>query len=52
MTLRRGINVEDSVSIEIGDCKNSKVLVGCFYGAPGVERFMKNSERCVRMEDY
>ena len=29
--IKEGINVEDSVWVEIRDCKNSKILVGCFY---------------------
>ena len=33
--IKEGINVEDSVWGEIRDCKNSKILVGCFYRAPG-----------------
>ncbi len=33
--IKEGINVEDSVWVEIRDCKNSKILVGCFYRAPG-----------------
>ena len=35
--MKEGINVEDSVWIEIRDFKNSKILVGCFYKAPGVK---------------
>ena len=31
-----GIDPKDSLWIKIWDCKNSKVLVGCFYRAPGV----------------
>ena len=34
--IKEGINVEDSVWVEISDCKNSKILVGCFFKAPGV----------------
>ena len=33
---RRDINGEDSVSMEIRDCKKSKILEGCFYRPPGV----------------
>ena len=33
--IKEGINVEDSVWVEIGDCKNRKILGGCFYGALG-----------------
>ena len=45
--IKEGINVEDTVWVEIRDCKNSKVLVGCFYNAPGVKgeeegEYMKN----------
>ena len=29
--------MEESVWVEIRDCKNSKVLIGCFYRAPGVK---------------
>ena len=35
--IKEGINVEDSVCVEIRDCKNSKILVGCFYRALGVK---------------
>jgi len=35
--IKEGINVEDSVWVEIRDCKNSKILVGCFSKAPGVK---------------
>ena len=34
--IMEGINVEDSLWVEIGDCKNSKILVGRFYKAPDV----------------
>ena len=33
--IKEKINVEDSVWVEIGDCKNSKILIGCFFRAPG-----------------
>ena len=33
--IKEGINVEVSVLVEIRDCKNSKILVGCFYSASG-----------------
>ena len=33
--IKEGINVEDSVWVEIRDCRNSKILVGCFYWASG-----------------
>ena len=33
--IKEGINVEDSAWVENRDCKNSKILVGCFYRAPG-----------------
>ena len=33
---KEGIN-EESVWVEIRDCKNSKILEGCFYRAPGVK---------------
>ena len=29
--------MEDSVRVAIRDCKNSKILVGYFYMAPGVK---------------
>ena len=29
--------MEDSVWVEIRDCKNSKIVIGCFYKAPGVK---------------
>ena len=35
--MKEGINVEDSVWVEIRDCKNSKILVGCFYWALDVK---------------
>ena len=35
--MKEGINVEDSEWVEIRDCKNSKILVGCFCRAPGVK---------------
>ena len=35
--IREGINVEDSVWVEIRDCKNSKILGGCFYMTLGVK---------------
>ena len=28
--IKEGINVEDSVLVEIRDCKNSKILAGCY----------------------
>ena len=33
-----GIIVEDSARVEIRDCKNSKILEGCFYRALGVKK--------------
>ena len=39
--------------VEIRDCKNSKILVGCFYRTPGVkEEDMKNSKGHVVREEY
>ena len=35
--IKEGINVKDSVWIEIRDCRNSKILVGCFCRALGVK---------------
>ena len=35
--IKEGINVEDSVWVDISDCKNSKILIGCIYRAPGVK---------------
>ena len=35
--IKEGIHVEDSVRVEVRYCKNSKILEGCFYRAPGVE---------------
>ena len=55
--IKEGINVKDSVWVEIRDCKNSKILVGCFYRAPGgrkrrKEEYMKNSKGHVVREEY
>ena len=54
--IKEGIHVEDSVWVEIRDCKNSKILVGCFYRAPGVkeeeEEYMNNSKGHVVREKY
>ena len=36
--------MEDSVWVEIRDCKNSKVRVGCFYKAPGVKEEEEEGE--------
>ena len=35
--IKEGINVEDSVWVEIRDCINSKILGGCFYSVLGVK---------------
>ena len=35
--IKEGLNVEDSVWVEIRDCKYSKILIGCFYRAMGVK---------------
>jgi len=32
--VKEGIDAEDSVWVEIRDCKNSKILVGCLYCDP------------------
>ena len=36
--IMEGINVEDSVWVEIRDCKNNNIVVGCFYRALGGRR--------------
>ena len=55
--VEEGINVEDSVWVEIRDCKNSKILVGCFIGLRvgrkrRKEEYMKNSKGHAVREEY
>ena len=55
--IKEGLNVEDSVWVEIRDCKNSKILVGCFERLwvgrkRRKEEYMKNSKGHVVREEY
>ena len=46
--VKEGINVEDSVWVEIRDCRNSKLLVG----RKSRKEYMKNSKGHVVREEY